>query len=45
MAQPFYEGSVASKSDLLRLRAVAVVDRGSEGEVDDFRWPIVGGGG
>ena len=37
-AGPFYEGSVASKSDLLRLRAVTVVDRGSDGEVDDFRW-------
>lgn len=38
VAEPFYEGSVASKSDLLRLRAVTVVDRGSDGEVDDFRW-------
>lgn len=36
--EPFYEGSVASKSDLLRLRAVTVVERGSDGEVDDFRW-------
>ena len=27
-----------SKSDLLRLRAVTVVDRGSDGEIDDFRW-------
>jgi hypothetical protein len=36
--EPFFEGSVASKSDLLRLRAVTVVDRGSDGEVDDFRW-------
>ena len=35
---PFYEGSVASKSDLLRLRAVTVADRGSDGDVDDFRW-------
>lgn len=39
---PFYEGSVASKSDLLRLRAVTVVDRGSDGEVDDFRWLLSG---
>jgi hypothetical protein len=38
MAEPFFEGSVASKSDLLRLRAVTVVDRGSDGGVDDFRW-------
>lgn len=30
--------SVAFKLDLLRLRAVTVVDRGSDGEVDDFRW-------
>ena len=36
--EPVYEGSVASKSDLLRLRAVTVVDRGSDGETDDFRW-------
>ncbi|KAG6041209.1 hypothetical protein E4U41_005594 [Claviceps citrina] len=36
--EPFYEASVASKSDLLRLRAVTVVERGSDGEVDDFRW-------
>ncbi|EXJ53296.1 uncharacterized protein A1O5_13467 [Cladophialophora psammophila CBS 110553] len=35
---PFFEGSVASVSDLLRLRAVTVVDRGSDGEVEDFRW-------
>jgi hypothetical protein len=38
VAEPFFEGSVASKSDLLRLRAVTVVDCGSDGEVDDFRW-------
>ncbi len=37
-AGPFYEGSVASMSDLLRLRAVTVVGRGSDGETDDFRW-------
>lgn len=39
--------SVASKSDLLRLRAVTVVDRGSDGEMDDFRWllsEVVGAG-
>lgn len=38
VAEPFHEGSVASMSDLLRLRAVTVVDRGSDGEMDDFRW-------
>ena len=38
VAEPFFEGSVASVSDLLRLRAVTVVDRGSDGEVEDFRW-------
>jgi hypothetical protein len=32
------QGSVASKSDLLILRAVTVVDRGSDGEKEDFRW-------
>lgn len=36
--EPFFEGSVASMSDLLRLRAVTVVDRGSDGEIEDFRW-------
>lgn len=36
--EPFIDGSVASKSDLLRLRAVTVVDRGSDGEVLDFKW-------
>ncbi|EGD84095.1 hypothetical protein H112_07785 [Trichophyton rubrum D6] len=36
--RPFFEGSVASISDLLRLRAVTVVDRGSDGEIEDFRW-------
>lgn len=38
MAEPLFEGSIASKSDLLRLRAVTVVDRGGDGEVGDFRW-------
>ncbi|KAJ5683242.1 hypothetical protein N7462_006407 [Penicillium macrosclerotiorum] len=36
--EPFFEGSVASMSDLLRLRAVTVVERGRDGEADDFRW-------
>lgn len=40
--EPFCERSVASKSDLLRLRAVTVVDRGSDGEADDFRWLLSG---
>ncbi|KAJ5705358.1 hypothetical protein N7536_001047 [Penicillium majusculum] len=35
---PFFEGSVASMSDLLRPRAMSVVDLGSDGEVEDFRW-------
>lgn len=38
VAEPFRGGSVASMSDLLRLRAVTVVERGSDGEIDDFRW-------
>lgn len=38
VAEPFFEESVASMSDLLRLRAVTVVDRGSDGEIEDFRW-------
>ncbi|KAK2762210.1 hypothetical protein FQN54_001219 [Arachnomyces sp. PD_36] len=37
-AELFLEGSVASKSDLLKLRAVTVVERGSDGELADFRW-------
>ncbi|OAA38278.1 hypothetical protein BBO_07287 [Beauveria brongniartii RCEF 3172] len=36
--EPFFEGSVASSSDLLRLRAVTVVDRGGDGDVLDFLW-------
>ncbi|KAH7304710.1 hypothetical protein B0I35DRAFT_494696 [Stachybotrys elegans] len=36
--RPLFGASVASKSDLLRLRAVTVVERESDGEVDDFRW-------
>ncbi|KAL4778128.1 hypothetical protein BJX76DRAFT_352844 [Aspergillus varians] len=36
--EPFYEGSVASVSDLLRFRAMTVVDRGSDGDAADFRW-------
>ena len=38
VTEPFFEGAVASRSDLLRLRAVTVVDRGSDREMDDFRW-------
>ena len=40
--ETFEEGSIASMSDLLRLRAVTVVDRGSDGEVEDFRWLLSG---
>ena len=40
--EPFRGASVASMSDLLRLRAVTVVERGSDGEVDDFRWLLWG---
>ncbi|KAI7142815.1 hypothetical protein KC344_g6870 [Hortaea werneckii] len=32
------EGSLASVSDLLLLRAVTVVDRGSDGDILDFEW-------
>ena len=35
---PMYSGAVASKSDLLLLRAMTVVDRGSDGDVLDFQW-------
>lgn len=36
--EPFLNGSVASKSDLLRLRVVRVVECGSIGEIADFVW-------
>lgn len=42
VAESFFEGSVASIPDLLRLRAVSVVDRGSDGEAADFRWLLSG---
>ncbi|KAI7083137.1 hypothetical protein KC356_g7819 [Hortaea werneckii] len=34
------EGSLASVSDLLLLRAVTVVDRGSDGDILDFEWML-----
>lgn len=37
-AEPFSDGSVASMSDLLLLRAVTVVDRGGDGDIADFKW-------
>jgi hypothetical protein len=37
---PFHEGSVASMSDLLRLRAKTVVERGIDEGVD-FRWLLL----
>ena len=37
-AEPFFEGSVASVTDLLRLRAISLVDRGKFGEDLDFHW-------
>ncbi|UQC87446.1 uncharacterized protein CLUP02_12951 [Colletotrichum lupini] len=39
--ESFLGGSVASTSDLLRLRAKTVVERGSDGEVDDLRWLLL----
>ena len=36
--EPLHDGSVASVSDLLLLRAVTVVDRGRDGDVLDFEW-------
>ena len=36
--EPFGKGSLASKSDLLLLRAVTVVGRGDDGDVLDFQW-------
>lgn len=36
--EPLYDGSVASMSDLLVLRAVTVVDPGKDGDVLDFDW-------
>ncbi|KAG5987078.1 hypothetical protein E4U43_005243 [Claviceps pusilla] len=37
-AIPFLGGSLASKPDLLRLRALSAVDRGDFGELEDFKW-------
>lgn len=36
--EPLFDGSVASVSDLLLLRAVTVVDRGGDGDLLDFNW-------
>lgn len=36
--EPFLNGSIASVSDLLLLRALTVVDRGGDGDVWDFKW-------
>ncbi|KAH8891619.1 hypothetical protein GQ53DRAFT_648360 [Thozetella sp. PMI_491] len=38
VTEPFLDGSVASVSDLLLLRAVTVIDRGSDGDAWDFTW-------
>ncbi|KAK3670300.1 hypothetical protein LTR78_009854 [Recurvomyces mirabilis] len=35
---PLGEGSLASMSDLVLLRAVTVADRGSDGDILDFNW-------
>jgi len=37
-SEPFQEGFLASPADLLLLRAVTVVDRGEDGDVEDFKW-------
>ncbi|KAK4448439.1 hypothetical protein QBC34DRAFT_449523 [Podospora aff. communis PSN243] len=42
VAEPFHNGSVASMSDLLLLRAVTVVDRGGGGDISDFKWLLAG---
>ncbi|KAL0465445.1 hypothetical protein QR685DRAFT_507444 [Neurospora intermedia] len=42
VTEPFHEGSVASMSDLLLMRAVTVVDRGGDGDRLDFQW-LLGG--
>ncbi|KAF2214247.1 hypothetical protein CERZMDRAFT_95524 [Cercospora zeae-maydis SCOH1-5] len=38
VAEPLHDGSVASVSDLLLMRAVTVIDRGTHGDVLDFEW-------
>ncbi|KAK0721906.1 hypothetical protein B0T26DRAFT_769836 [Lasiosphaeria miniovina] len=42
VAEPFHDGSVASMSDLLLLRAVTVADRGGDGDIADFKWLLAG---
>ena len=37
VARPFFEGSVVSISDLLRLRTATKFEHGSDGETADFR--------
>ena len=37
VAKPFFEGSVVSISDLLRLRTATKFEHGSDGETADFR--------
>ncbi|KAL4903386.1 Metallo-dependent phosphatase-like protein [Aspergillus multicolor] len=44
VAEPFHEGSVASMSDLLRLRAMTVMERWKDGDAVDLRW-LLGGDG
>ena len=40
VVEPLFGASVASKTDLLRLRAATVMERGSQGECEDFRWLV-----
>ncbi|PKK44552.1 hypothetical protein CI102_9404, partial [Trichoderma harzianum] len=38
--EPFLGASLASKADLLRLRAATAADRGDDGDMEDFRWLV-----
>ncbi|CAK7215034.1 hypothetical protein SCUCBS95973_002338 [Sporothrix curviconia] len=37
-SKPYFEGALASKADLLRLRAVTVACRAEDGDVLDLKW-------
>lgn len=36
--EPFYDGFIASRADLLALRGVTVADRGEDGDLLDFQF-------
>lgn len=39
-AGPYFEGALASKADLLRLRAITVACRAGDGDILDLKWLV-----